>query len=745
MARIRVPLNNFSFGEVSPSLRSRTDSPVYVSAAESVKNFFIRAEGGVINRPGTERIHTFSHSYDSSLTQQIRLEPFVFSDDEKYIIAFSNTRIDIFRIDLAGAVSFVQTLTVDVNGDSVPITNSNLNEITYTQKGDFMFIAHRTFLCRELVRTGLTSFEMRVFEFDQSIDGNKKYQPYYNFQGAGTTIAASASTGTVTLTCSVDYFSAAHVGTRLLIGETEAIINAFTSATEVDAVLQGTLKTQLDIDALKTKKDSDKIEVTHVLHGLANGAAVTIAEAGGLGGISASDINGSRTISRIIDDNRYEITAGASATSEVDGGGSPTVESSSPTTEWYEQSYSSLRGFPQAITFHEDRLWFGGTPSQPDGLWGSKTGHYFNFDVGKAEDDDAIDIDASVGVTNQIRHLVSNRDLQVFASQSEFYVPSLQNAPLTPSKAKVSLQTPVGSGFVRPQSLDGATLFVQATGTAVREYIFSDVEFAYTSSMVSLLSNHLVSNPVQMTTLKGSLSRPGSYGFFIMDNGELAVFHSLRNEKRAGWMRWVTEGKFHSVCAVDEDLFCVAVRDNGYTQTLVLEQFNTSMNMDYAKDYSGTAGVFNVSSHFANGAVVDVVDGTEYLGKFTVVGTSATGPGEVDVSAVKLSTTAQIGYRFIPELKTLPVDGAVPGGPLTGRPRKITNVTLDLQDTLSVSVNGTDMLIRTVEQNQASAVTPFSGKEEFRVLGYDMDPRVIISQSAPLPIQVNGLVTEVAF
>jgi len=119
MARIRVPLNNFSFGEVSPSLRSRTDSPVYVAAAESVKNFFIRSEGGVINRPGTKRIYEFNHTYNSSLPQQIRLEPFVFSDDEKYIIAFSNTRIDIFRIDLAGAVSFVQTLTVDVNGDPV--------------------------------------------------------------------------------------------------------------------------------------------------------------------------------------------------------------------------------------------------------------------------------------------------------------------------------------------------------------------------------------------------------------------------------------------------------------------------------------------------------------------------------------------------------------------------------------------------------------------------------------------------
>ena len=51
MARIRVPLNNFSFCEVSPSLTSRTDSQVYQNAAEKVTNFFIRAEGGVIKGP----------------------------------------------------------------------------------------------------------------------------------------------------------------------------------------------------------------------------------------------------------------------------------------------------------------------------------------------------------------------------------------------------------------------------------------------------------------------------------------------------------------------------------------------------------------------------------------------------------------------------------------------------------------------------------------------------------------------
>lgn len=742
MARLRIPLNNFAYGEISPSLTSRTDTPVYISAAETVENFFVRAEGGVVNRPGTERIYNFTHTYDANLTQQVRIEPFVFSDDEKYIIAFSNAKIECFRIATNGAVTLAATVTQDTDGNALPIVNANLTQFTYTQKGDFMFIAHTDFLCRQLVRTGLTSFEVRVFDFATSIDGNNVHQPYYNFQGSGVTISSNSSssgTGRI-LTSSANYFNSSHVGVRLLIGETEATITGFTNATTVTATLHGDLSTQLDPDALETKDDSTKVEVTHALHGLASGASITIADAGGLGGISASNINGSRTISKVIDENRYEVTAGAAATSGAVGGGSPTITSGSATTEWYEQSYSPLRGFPQAITFHEDRLWFGGTPSQPDGLWGSKTGNYFNFDVGDGSDDDALDLDASVGVTNQIRHLVSNRDLQVFASQSEFYLPSFTDQPVTPAKAKVSSQTPFGSGYVRPQSLDGATIFVQATGTAVREYVYTDAEGAYTASMVSLLSSHLVKAPVQLAVVKGSLSRPGAYGFYLGNDGTISVYHSNRTEKRAGWMHWTTKGKFHSVCAVDEDLFTVTVRDDGSgTDKLFLEQFNTSMKMDFCSDFSGSGGVFSTSGHFSNNAVVDVVDSTEYLGSFTVASNNAT------VSTVKESTAAQIGYKFTPILKTLPIDATVQGGPLTGSPRKITMVTLDLQETLSVSVNGTDMIIRTVQQDQSQALAAVTGKQEFRVLGYSKDPRVTISQSAPLPIQINGLVTEVAF
>ena len=59
MRKVRVPVNNFQFGEISPSAISRTDSSVYSASAQRVENFLLRSEGGVIKRAGTEKIYKY--------------------------------------------------------------------------------------------------------------------------------------------------------------------------------------------------------------------------------------------------------------------------------------------------------------------------------------------------------------------------------------------------------------------------------------------------------------------------------------------------------------------------------------------------------------------------------------------------------------------------------------------------------------------------------------------------------------
>ena len=835
MPRIRVPLSNFQFGEVSPSLITRTDTNVYVNAAQRLENFFLKNEGGILKRFGTKAIYEFDTTPDTNnKVQQHRLVPFIFSDDERYVISLENEKIRCFQISpTTGDLSLVSTVTQDVDGNTLPFTDDILHELTYAQSGDVMFICHNTFMIRELRRTSLTDFEVSTFAFETSADGNTTYQPYYSFQSTGITLDPSASTGNgITLTTSANYFDTTgsltglnyedskHVGVVLKYANTEIEIKSVQSATQATGDILGTIRVDLDLDAFRSVDGTADLEVTHISHGLNVGDQITISRAGAIAGITAANINGTRTIQEVTDANHYYITAGQNANASVDGGGAPRIELHAPTTQWKEQSYSGYRGFPAAVTFHENRLWFGGTIGQPDGIWASRSSEYFNFDVGDAEDADALDLTASIGEINSIRHIVSNRDLQIFTSTSEFYIPALLNEPITPTNAQIKRQTPFGSSFVRPQSYDGATIYIQKNGSVVREYLFSDAEAAYVSSAVSTLSPHLIKTPIQMSVLNGALNRPETFMFAVNIDGTMALFASNRGEKRAGWTEFTSQGKFHSVVTIDDRVFIVMLFDKGDgTERFYLLEFEPTLNLDYSNTYTGTAGIFDVSDYFVDGSMVDVIEGSDYYGNIMVKDYTATAeitttslssvtfykgngtafteqPVEVSVgggqstftitfeslqadnaniyaeaefggvtttipaSSVTIDatgatldlsalnndlTSVEVGYKFNVNAETMPIDGIIQGGPLTGQPRSVYKVVVDVLDTYSIKVNDDSLILRQVTDDFSDERTAATGKKEFRFLGYSKDPSIKISQNYPLKLEVNGLIAEVSF
>ena len=739
MQRIKIPINSFEFGELSPAFTSRVDTELYQKSASKITNFVILGEGGVKKRSGSSKIHKFNTTVGSERLH-LRVEPFVFSDDEQYILAFSNQKLEIFFVNpTTKALSLIQTITTDVDSAALPWTTDYLEQFTFTTNADFIFVCHPRFVPRTIVRTGLTTFEVSNFEFNTSADGTKIQQPYHDFQVLGTTITPSAISGAgVTLTTSANYFTPDHVGTFLLVHEAHCEITAYTSPTQVTATVFGVIRQQLGFDAFQTIAGSNRVIATHPHHGLSSGASITISRADGVGGLSANQINGTRTIAEVINENTYEFTAGSTASQTEIGGGAPRIASAASTYEWFEQSYSEVRGYPSAVTFHENRLWFGGTPAQPDYLWASASGEYFNFDVGTGLDTDSIELSGGFGAFSQVRHLVSNRDLQVFGNTSESFVPALTERPITPSNAQVKRQTPFGCGYMAPQPFDGTTVYLQANGKMVGAYVYNDAELAYNTSNIAVTASHLVKNPIQSAVVQGGFNRPESYIFFINPDGTVSVFYSLRSERKAGWSEWTTNGEFHSVCVINQRLFFVTVRDDGSgTDAYFLEEILLDMPMDFCDEYTGTAGVFDVSADFADGAVVKVVSGTDYLGEYTVSG------GEVDVSSVKEVTSAYIGYQFNLELTTLPIDAQLPSGFMTGDPRHISMVTLDLVDSLSASVNGKNMVIRSVTDDFSEARPRFNGRKEFRLLGYNKDAKVTISQDVPFDLQVNGMSIEV--
>jgi hypothetical protein len=219
------------------------------------------------------------------------------------------------------------------------------------------------------------------------------------------------------------------------------------------------------------------------------------------------------------------------------------------------------------------------------------------------------------------------------------------------------------------------------------------------------------------------------------------VFNSNRGEQRAAWTEFTSSISFKSLAVVDDRVFATGTFvDGDDANSYVLVELTADSNLDVSKTYSGTAGVFDVSADFEDGITLSVVNGTNYYGDVVVAS------GEVDVSAIDATlTSAEIGIKFDVNLTTNPIDVRLSAGPLTGQPRTLGSVIADVVDTLSMSVNGTRLIIRTTTSDLSAERTAVSGKKEFRLLGYNRDPQVIITQPEPLSLQVNGLIAEVSF
>lgn len=743
MQKVRVPINSFQFGEVSESLLMRTDTPVYNSSAQSLENMIVLSEGAVKKRDGLKHIYRYSGiTFDPDHPAQSHLFKFQFSDDEQYLISVEHQRVRCFLLD--GNVTLVSTITADTNADPLPFDQDYLREYNVAQYGDVMFICHPLFMPRMLIRTGLTSFEVTPFSFDQRRDGHVTYQPYNSFQATGVTIDASAASGSVNLDTSVPYWTPDHVGVVILYGNmSEVLITSYVSPTRVvGTVIDGNLRVRLaTLNPLRTNDHSDIVEVTHLQHGFAGGETIVILNASAVGGIAANKLNGSRIIASIIDENTYTFTAGGSASSAEDGGGYVTIESHAPTTDWAEQSFSAVRGYPQAVAFHENRLCFGGTLAEPDTIWMSAIGDFFNFYVGEAEDNQAITLTAATGTVNEIRYMVSNRDLQIFTAGAELYVPTFLNQSITPTNAQIRQQTPYGCDYVQPVSIDGATIFVQKGGNVVREYLYTDSENAYTSTAISTIATHLITSPNCMTVCHGGFQTAESYSAMSNGNGDIALFSSNRAERRAAWTRITTpNGSFCSVCAIHDRLFANVWGDNG---NMYLCEFVGQIGLDrYDYNAIGTNNIgrldvrdaFSIVDGYPVGTLLDViaVNGSTqaYLGRFPIV--TDFGGNAIDLRAYPGYTHAYFGLAFTAKVITNPIDGSLATGPATGDVRGISAAVVDLRGTTSVKVNGFG------SRSNAN----LNGKTEFRILGYGRDPQVTIEQDEPMPLQVNGIVAE---
>lgn len=244
---------------------------------------------------------------------------------------------------------------------------------------------------------------------------------------------------------------------------------------------------------------------------------------------------------------------------------------SSAVSDWYEAAFGNYRGWPCSITFHQDRLIFGGSRSWPSGIWMSQVGRHNNFNVGTGLDDEAIFLTLISQERQQICTVVSSDNLQILTNAGEWVI---SNQPLTPSAVNVRQHTSVGSVtgvYLPPQQIEGKTVFIDKTKQGIRELSLDALGETYNANDLCTQAKHLMQNPISL-----SYNTTTKQLFIVMGNGDMAVLNQNSALGISAWARYTTDGQFQSVAALNGETYVIVQRGTDF----YLEKFSDNALSD---------------------------------------------------------------------------------------------------------------------------------------------------------------------
>lgn len=413
-----------------------------------------------------------------------------------------------------------------------------------------------------------------------------------------------------------------------------------------------------------------------------------------------------------------------------------------PVADWefesgYEDVWSSSRGWPRSGTFHEGRLFFGGSKSRPSTVWGSVVADFFNFDPGQQLPDEAVEATLDTDEVNAINSIVSNRDLLVFTSGGEFFVPQGSLDPIEPTNIIFKVTTRTGSKALKPISTENATYFIQRQGNQLIEYVFQDTDVNYRSQNFSLFSSHLIDDPVDITHVNPtSTSRPHTI-ILVNQDGTIAAYPFIRYQQVISPSLWTTEGLFKTACTDFDEIYVVVKRTINGSDVYHLEKFDFDFTTDASTQFFGATlpGTTSVTGlNYLEGETVDVVRDDLALQQKTV----SSGGITIDVAPTEY---VEVGIPYTPIIETLPVETRLPNGNVQGFLKRITEVNLILNSTQSIKVDTEEVSFRNLEDlSLGTGIEFYTGIKTVQPLnGFTEESTLTITQTKPLFFTLLGI------
>jgi hypothetical protein len=732
MARFIDFQTNFSTGELDPLLRARVDIPQYANALAKATNVIVQPQGGVRRRPGTKHIFELPNSSTPSAANGVRLIAFEFSVDDSYMLCFVAGRMYVVK---DGA------LITNINGSGnnyltvSNITGAMLSSLCWTQSADTLIVVHPDLQPIKIVRGATdSSWTATTITFDSI----PKYAFTQTFTNPATTLTPSAVAGNITLTAGAAVFHDGRTGTAQAGASTTITLDAGAVATD-DIYNGASITITSGTGAGQTRIISDYVGSTKV---------ATVSTSWTTTPNNTSVFSVTSQVDQYINaspQGRLRITKFISATSVEAITEFPFFNTTAVVSgNWelesgYEDVWSTSRGWQRSVSFHEGRLYFGGSKSRPSTIWGSKVALFFDFKPSEFLDDDAVEATLDTNQLNIIVDIISGRDLQVFTTGGEFYVPQQGTDPVTPLTFTFKQVSRNGTRpGTRVEALESGSLFVQKQGKSLNEFLFSDTQLTYVTQRISLLSGHLLKDPTRLSLRRATSTDEGDLLLIINEeDGTIASYSILRSQQIVAPSEFTTDGEFLDVSVDVTDIYAIVKRVFNGTTRYFVELFDDDRLTDCAF-IGGVAASASSLPHIGKSLNV-ICDGVPQSNETVSSGGS--------VTFDRASTASyEVGLPITVYVKTMPVEVKLQTGTRVGFKKRIVEANVIVNNTQHLNINNQPVPFQNFDNPLLDiAIAPFTGIKRLNgIRGYTRDAVIEITQTLPLKMTLLGLEYKVA-
>lgn len=712
MAKFNQAKNNFLNGEVSPKFYGRTDTEDYIRSSEELRNFIVYPQGGGFRRPGSQFI-----TDDFAADTKLRIFPYVISENEKFLLIFSNDYVKSYRIS-DGTIETIDNSTGSGNGVT-KYTDDQLANLRISQSGSLVIIT------------------------------NPDVQPQIIFKLAtgathtdGLTMSGWFDTGAATSTVvTTEQFKRVPYTDPNANNEIRLVPSGTTGTITVQAQNSGATP----IDFFTT----DQFGTPGFFFGKLQDGTVRF----------TSRVNANTANAVVIE----------------------TLSATTSFVAWQISQWNGDDGWPRTSTFFEGRSIFGGNSQYPDTVWGSQIGDVFEMDQeGASTNADPFNFQISSETIDQIQWLSPGKTLNVGTLNREYIVSGANPSDtLGVSNVSFSPETQHGSTYVAAIRAENAPIFVTRNGQRLREFVFNDTENNFRSTDLSLVSEHVVNrqrdrlssfSEPRIIELHHQENDNGVV-WAIDNNGGLIGFTRNRQRGIVAFHNHILGGsyqggavKIESMAVVPnnenthDDVYLVVLRTIDETDVRYIEKIgkefsrndltNSSTNITDKPVYSDSSVLVRLGSPGKTFTGLDHLEGNEvdvladgiYVGRRTVSSGSITVPNN--------ATEIIAGETYRTLVKPLPVEAGTQLESAQGTVKRLDRVAVRFRRTVGAKVgkdesNLDNIIFRDTADNVEDPTPLFNGiKEIYLDDTYTFDSAPVIVQDLPLPFSINSVIFE---